>query len=90
MRWNSQHTPIYKIAVKMKSSTPGHASRLLDERTSRLSEGVSNYVHGSLALGLLLGVQVDVRHLLARVEQRVLAALGQDVLVRLSSRPMCR
>lgn len=58
------------------------SSRLLDERASGLSEGVSDDVDGSLALGFLLGIQVDVRHLLARVEQRVLGALGQDVLVR--------
>lgn len=55
-------------------------SRLLDERSSRLPEGISDNVDGGLPLGLLLRVEVDVGHLLARVEQRVLAALRQDVL----------
>lgn len=53
---------------------------LLDERSTRLSEGVPDDIHGGLALGLLLSAQVDVRHLLTRVEQRILTALRQDVL----------
>ena len=56
-------------------------SHLLDEGSAGLSKGVSNNVDGGLSLGLLLGVEVDVGHFLARVEQGVLGALRQDVLL---------
>jgi len=54
---------------------------LLDEGASRLTQWVSDDIHGSLALDLGLGVERNVGHFLARVEQGVLGALGQDVLV---------
>lgn len=58
----------------------GCYSCLLDERASGLPERVADDVDGSLPLGLLLGIQIDVGHFLAGVEQRVLAALRQNVL----------
>ena len=75
--WRTQH------AILRVLNHRGRASYLLDEGAPRLSEGVADHVHGSLTLSLLLGVEVDVGHLLARVEQRVLAAFRQDVLDRL-------
>ena len=47
-----------------------------------LAQGVADHIDGGLALGLLLRVQGDVGHFLARVEEGVLAGLGQDVLRR--------
>ena len=44
---------------------------LLYEASAGLAEGISDNVDGGLSLRLLLGVEWDVRHLLARVEQRV-------------------
>ncbi len=80
----------YSKEQPITTTYDGYYACLLDEGTSRLSEGVSDDVDGRLALGLLLRVQIDVSHFLARVEQRVLAALGQDVLVSARSDRMSR
>ena len=53
---------------------------LLHERASGLSERVADDVDRSLALDLRLLVERDVRHFLARVEERVLGSLREDVL----------
>mmetsp|Transcript_34463 Transcript_34463/g.77923 ORF Transcript_34463/g.77923 Transcript_34463/m.77923 type:complete len:203 (-) Transcript_34463:74-682(-) len=63
-----------------REGSEGDDEELLDEAAARLSEGVADHVDGGLALGLLLRVQRDVRHLLARVKQGVLGGLGEDVL----------
>mmetsp|Transcript_30216 Transcript_30216/g.88113 ORF Transcript_30216/g.88113 Transcript_30216/m.88113 type:complete len:328 (+) Transcript_30216:174-1157(+) len=56
--------------------------QLLHEAPARLAERPADDVDGGLALGLLLGVEGDVGHLLARVEEGVLCRLGHDVLRR--------
>ena len=62
----------------------GHSegTRLLDERATRLAERSADHIDGGLAFGLLLGVERNVGHLFARVEQGVLGGLGHDVLHR--------
>ena len=60
----------------------GPGARLLDERAAGLAQWVADDVHRCLALYLQLLVQGNVRHLLAGVEERVLAALGEYVLRR--------
>lgn len=54
--------------------------KLLDQCTSGFTQGVANHIDGSFTLGLGLFIQRNVCHLLARIEQRVLGGLGEDVL----------
>ena len=69
-----------KVGGRGRKRSDADDEHLLDERAARLAERAADDVDCRLALGLLLLVQGDVRHLLARVEEGVLGGLGHDVL----------
>mmetsp|Transcript_5666 Transcript_5666/g.14450 ORF Transcript_5666/g.14450 Transcript_5666/m.14450 type:complete len:476 (+) Transcript_5666:346-1773(+) len=69
-----------KVWRRCRERSKRENHELLYERTSRLTEGVADDVDRRLALDLRLLVERDVRHFLARVEERVLGSLREDVL----------
>jgi len=76
---------IYRKATYRRSSseTPNPKDKnLLNQRSSALTQRIPNHIHGCLPLRLRLLIQRNVRHLLTRIEQRVLRALAQNILRR--------
>ncbi len=61
-----------------RSETDNH--KLLDQSTTRLTQGVADDINGGLTLGTSLVIERNISHLFARIEERVFGGLGEDVL----------
>mmetsp|Transcript_4921 Transcript_4921/g.7803 ORF Transcript_4921/g.7803 Transcript_4921/m.7803 type:complete len:261 (-) Transcript_4921:1323-2105(-) len=73
-----QYTPKVRSRCSQRTQTKDEA--LLNERTPRFPQGVADDIHGCFPFGARLIVQGNVRHLFARIKQRILGRLGHNVL----------
>mmetsp|Transcript_11847 Transcript_11847/g.24138 ORF Transcript_11847/g.24138 Transcript_11847/m.24138 type:complete len:327 (+) Transcript_11847:195-1175(+) len=71
-----------KVRCRRRERAEGKDETLLDEGPTRLAERVTDHIDGGFTLGFLLGIEGNVGHLFAGIEQGVLGGLAHHVLRR--------